>query len=86
MEINKGSGAALAAAAAMLFTSGLARVSVAADSATVKCTGVNSCKGKTDCKSARNSCKGKNGCQGQGFKTMSQAECDAAQAKLKSGG
>ncbi len=34
MQINKTSGAALAAAAALLFTSGLAGVSVAADTAT----------------------------------------------------
>jgi hypothetical protein len=28
-------------------------------------------------------CKGQNGWSGQGFKEMSQAECDAAKAKLK---
>jgi hypothetical protein len=49
----------------------------------VKCEGVNSCKGTSDCHSARNACKGQNGCAGQGYKFMSQAECDAAKAKLK---
>lgn len=85
MQIDKVSGAALAAAAAMLFTSGLASVSVAAesDAGMVKCTGVNSCKGQSDCKSAKNSCKGKNSCQGEGFKKMSPADCDAARAKMK---
>jgi hypothetical protein len=85
MQINKVSGAALAAAAALLFTSGLAGVSVAADSANVKCTGVNSCKGTSDCKSAKNSCKGQNSCKGKGYTSMSKADCDAAKAKMKSG-
>jgi hypothetical protein len=49
----------------------------------VKCEGVNSCKGTSDCHSVRNACKGQNGCAGQGYKFMSQAECDAAKAKLK---
>jgi len=49
----------------------------------VKCEGVNSCKGHSDCKSAKNDCKGKNGCSGQGFKELTQAECDAAKAQAK---
>ena len=83
MQINKVSGATLAAAAALLFTSGLAGVSVAADSGTYKCTGVNSCKGTSECKSAKNSCKGMNSCKGTGWVAMTQAECDAAKAKSK---
>ena len=45
--------------------------------------GVNSCKRQSDCKSATNSYKGQNNCAGHGFKTLSQAECDAAKAKLE---
>jgi hypothetical protein len=82
MQLNK---VAMAAAAAMLLTSGLVGVTVAADSATVKCTGVNSCKGTSECKSAKNSCKGMNSCKGQGFVSMSKADCDAAKAKAKAG-
>jgi hypothetical protein len=82
MQLNK---VAMAAAAAMLLTSGLVGVTVAADSATVKCTGVNSCKGTSECKSAKNSCKGMNSCKGQGFMSMSKADCDAAKAKAKAG-
>jgi hypothetical protein len=82
MQLNK---VAMAAAAAMLLTSGLVGVTVAADSATVKCTGVNSCKGTSDCKSSKNSCKGMNSCKGQGFVSMSKADCDAAKAKAKAG-
>jgi len=84
MEMNKLSNAAMAAAAAMFFTAGLTGVSVAADTATVHCTGVNSCKGTSECKSAKNSCKGQNSCKGMGWKSMSQADCDAAKAKMKS--
>ena len=83
MQINKVSSAALAAAAAMLFTSALPSVSFAADAATTHCTGVNSCKGTSECKSAKNSCKGMNSCKGQGWVSMSKADCTAAQAKSK---
>ena len=77
MQITKLSSATLAAAAAMLFSSGLATVSVAADAASVHCTGVNSCKGMSECKSAKNSCKG------QGWVSLSKTDCEAAKAKAK---
>jgi hypothetical protein len=69
----------------MLFTSGLATVSVAADTATatVHCTGVNSCKGMSECKSAKNSCKGMNSCKGQGWVSLSKSDCADAKAKAK---
>lgn len=86
MQINKVSSAALAAAAAMLFTSALPSVSFAADAAaTMHCTGVNSCKGTSECKSAKNSCKGMNSCKGQGWVSMTKADCTAAKAKAKGG-
>ena len=81
MQMNKLSSAAIAAAAAMLFTSALPSVSFAADAATVHCTGVNSCKGMSECKSAKNSCKGMNSCKGQGWVSMSKADCKDAKAK-----
>jgi len=83
MQMNKVSHVAMAAAAAMFFTSGIATVSMAADSATVHCTGVNSCKGTSECKSATNSCKGQNTCKGQGWISLSKSACDEAQAKAK---
>ena len=81
MQMNKLSNAAMAAAAAMLFSSGVINVSVAADDATVHCTGVNSCKGTSECKGAKNSCKGMNSCKGQGWTSMSKADCKDAKAK-----
>lgn len=74
------SGAAIAAAAAMLFS--LAPFATAsADEAKVECHGVNACKGQSACKSADNACKGQNSCKGKGFLELTQKECDAAKAK-----
>ena len=84
MQINKLSSAAMAAAAAMLFTSVVPTATFAADAATVHCAGVNSCKGTSECKSAKNSCKGMNSCKGQGFVSMTKDACTAAKAKAKS--
>ncbi len=75
----------VASAVASLFFAGT-QGTAADDSgmgAKVKCEGVNSCKGQSDCHSARNASKGQNGCAGQGYKFMSQAECDTAKAMLK---
>jgi len=85
MQITKLSSAALAGAAAVLFTSALSTVSLAADTAakpaTMHCEGVNSCKGTSECKSAKNSCKGMNSCKGTGWVSMSKSACADAKAK-----
>lgn len=74
------SGLAIAAAAAALFTMGLAPLAHAADDmGMVKCSGVNSCKGTSECKTAKNECKGQNGCKGQGWVSKKSAdECTKA--------
>lgn len=41
----------------------------------IKCYGVNSCKGKSACKTAKSSCKGKNSCKGQGYLMKSEKHC-----------
>jgi hypothetical protein len=82
MNSRKLSGIALAAAAAIMFST-VAATSAGADEAKVKCQGVNSCKGQSACKSANNACKGQNSCKGKGFVQMTQAQCDAAKAKAK---
>jgi uncharacterized membrane protein len=81
-------GVALATAAAMLFGTALTTAASAADeskadTAKIHCTGVNSCKGQSACKSANNACKGQNSCKGKGFLEMTKADCDAAKAKAK---
>ncbi|MBV8801684.1 MAG: hypothetical protein JO131_01725, partial [Gammaproteobacteria bacterium] len=56
---KKIAGLTLATAAAVAFAVAPITSAVAATHK-VPCYGVNSCKGKSQCKSARNSCKGQN--------------------------
>jgi len=82
MTSKRVTGAALATAAAMLFST--AAVSTAgAEEAKIHCEGVNSCKGTSDCHTANNDCRGLNSCKGKGFVEMTKAECDAAKAKVE---
>ena len=78
----KASGTAIAAAAAVLFSSLPVSAAKAAE-AKVHCEGVNACKGQSACKTAHNSCRGQNACKGQGFLEMTQSQCEAAKAKAK---
>jgi hypothetical protein len=80
---KKFSGAALATAAAVLFSSAPMLTAHAADEAKVKCEGVNSCKGKSECSTATNGCAGQNSCKGKGYISLPAAECEAAKAKAK---
>ncbi len=87
---KKQTGAMVAAAVAGLFLAGKAMaqtptgaVKPEAKPAKVHCEGVNECKGKGACKGADNSCGGKNGCKGKGWVDMTQADCNAAKAKMK---
>jgi len=85
MQLNKSTGATIAAAAAMLFST--APVTTAAAAAKVHCTGVNACNGQSSCKSAHNACKGQTSCKGLGGVEMSsKQECEQAQAKMKEQG
>jgi uncharacterized membrane protein len=72
-------GAVIAAAVGSLFASGAAQAKEKekkASSSTVKCAGVNECKGQGSCHSASNACKGQNGCKGQGTtEVKSDKEC-----------
>ena len=71
-----------ATVATMAIAGGLNVVSAAAAADTVHCSGVNSCKGTSECKSGDHACKGMNSCKGQGFLSMSKAECDAKGGKV----
>lgn len=82
MSTRKSSGAFLATAAAVLFTSTPAMNALAAD-AKIKCEGGNSCKGKSECHTATNACGGQNSCKGLGYVTLTKDECTAAQAANK---
>lgn len=82
---NKITGVALATAAAALFATGtvMAPLAQAAEDGKVKCEGVNSCKGTSECATAKSSCKGANACKGQGWVSKaSKAECEKAGGKV----
>ena len=83
---SRTSGIALATAAAALFATAMAApVAQAADAPFVKCTGINSCKGTSECKTAKNECKGMNACKGQGWVSKASAkECTDAGGKVVS--
>lgn len=83
MSERKSSGFALAAAAAVLFSSTPAMNALAAD-AKIKCEGGNACKGKSECSTATNACAGQNGCKGKGYVMLTKDQCTAAQTANKS--
>ncbi len=61
-------------AAALLATSLPASATSDKMEAKVKCAGVNSCKGSSECKTAKSACKGHNSCKGQGWVSKKSAE------------
>ncbi len=76
---------ATAMAAAALFTAGvlIAPASPAQAGESVKCFGVNACKGQGQCRTAQNQCNGHNRCEGKGWiKMESAAACEAKGGKI----
>ncbi len=87
---RKLTGPILATAAAALPVSGCASTNESqssagasgAQTAQVKCTGVNACKGRSSCKTSASSCKGQNACKGQGFVLMDAETCGHVGGKV----
>lgn len=89
---KKMTGATLASAAAILLLAGCSSNSGSipsdgyseskAKAAKVHCSGVNSCKGTSDCATATSACKGHNSCKGKGWISMTKEECDAKGGKV----
>lgn len=87
---SKLTGIALASAAATLLLAGCSSSNVgdggygatAKKVADVKCSGINSCKGKGACASATHSCAGHNSCKGKGWIKASKADCEAKGGKV----
>jgi len=79
-SIRKVAGTTLAATAAALILAGsIGLTPVPASAESVKCLGINACKGQGSCKTANNSCKGQNSCKGLGWVEQSNSEaCTAA--------
>jgi uncharacterized membrane protein len=79
-------GAAVASALGSLLAGGLAHADEKAGKTAekaVKCAGVNDCKGKGSCKSAKNDCKGQNACKGQSFAMVSAKDCTDKGGKVE---
>lgn len=65
---------AIAATAALVFAA--YTMAGTAHAQSIKCAGINACKGQSSCQTASSSCKGQNACKGQGWtETGSAAEC-----------
>lgn len=72
------SGAVLATAAASLLLAGHAiaeDVPATKTADTVKCAGINECKGTGACGGAGHACAGHNECKGQGWVKVTAEEC-----------
>jgi len=74
---------ALAAAAASLLSAcatmedaGNKAKNMATSSVEGKCTGINSCKGKSACQTAASACAGQNACKGKGWIKSSKDDCE----------
>lgn len=81
-DMRKLSGIALTALAAALFT--VAPLAADKNEATTgKCYGVNSCKGKSSCRSSAHGCKHQNACKGQGYVTVSKEVCEQIGGKFE---
>lgn len=75
----------LATAAAALFSAAVVPAVHAdeAGSKSVKCMGINACKGQSKCATAENACAGQNSCKGHGWlPAPSEAECTAKGGKV----
>ncbi|EKD70863.1 MAG: hypothetical protein ACD_46C00360G0005 [uncultured bacterium] len=77
MDTKKIVGFTLATAAAFAFAAAPVSSALAAGkSSKMPCYGVNSCKGKSQCKTATTGCKGQNECKGKGVMMTSKSKCE----------
>jgi uncharacterized membrane protein len=80
------SGAVLATAALGLAIAGTTLSAPASAAGEIKCSGINSCKGHSECNTANSACKGQNSCKGQGWlPTASADECTTKGGKVITG-
>src|SRR5436190_15803079 len=75
-RMRRTTGVLIASAAASLILSGavVARAAGEKSGDTVRCAGINSCKGQGSCAGAGNSCAGTNYCKGKGVVDTSKDE------------
>ncbi len=77
MRESAKNGAALlaSAVAGLLLVAGAVTTASAAEGDTVRCYGVNKCKGSGDCGGKGHSCAGENSCKGQGYLDIDKDTC-----------
>jgi uncharacterized membrane protein len=73
------SAAIIAVAAASASTAAFAQ---SPSAEVVHCYGINTCKGTSDCKTAKSECRGHNDCKAQGFKELTAKACTDAGGRL----
>lgn len=64
-------------AASLISGAVVSSVAVAGEEDLGRCTGANTCKGQSACKSASNDCAGQNSCEGKGWIKVDKETCDA---------
>ena len=75
-ESVKNGGALLASAVAgLLVMAGATTTASAEEGDTVRCYGVNKCKGAGECGGKGHSCAGENSCKGQGYLNIDKETC-----------
>lgn len=77
---------ALASATAAFVLTGISAASIAnaaPKAALVKCSGINSCKGKSACGTATTACAGLNSCKGKGWIKTTAKACKTKGGKIK---
>jgi len=84
-QVKKLSGVALVSATAALMLTGMTATSIVnatPKAAEVKCSGINSCKGKSACATATTACAGQNSCKGKGWIKSSAKDCKTKGGKI----
>jgi len=74
-EIKTGGALLASAVAGLMLAAGAAGTASAEKAESVKCYGVNKCKGTGACGGKGHSCAGENACKGQGYLKMDQETC-----------
>ena len=83
LKVKTTSGAALALAAAAMFS--VTPVTAVASEKAGTCHGGNSCKGTSACATATTSCMAQNSCKGKGWIKATKSDCEAAGGTFEEG-
>jgi uncharacterized membrane protein len=74
-SVKNGATLLASAVAGLLVMAGATTTAAAGEGDTVRCYGVNKCKGTGDCGGKGHSCAGENSCKGQGYLNLDKETC-----------